>query len=185
MFDAAKIDTLPLFRELGAGLLAVLAELSPEDWRSPTVHRDRDVKDLVAHLLDTAMRRLAMQRDGFFAEAPDGTSFEGLVRFIQRMNREWMDAARRWSPRILMDMMAKTEAELLALLETLPPREQAMFSVAWAGEDVSENWFDIAREHTEAHAHHQRRPIVPDGREAAHLLVTLLGGPPVSGARSA
>lgn len=178
------IDTLPLFPELGAGLIELLSSLGPEDWRKPTIHPNRDVKDLTSHLLDTALRRLAMQRDGHFAAAPDDTSFDGLVRFIQTQNRAWMDATRRLSPRMLIEQMTKVEAELAAFLRTLPPRGQALFSVAWAGEHVSENWFDIAREYTERWHHQQQlrdalgRPGFTEPRFLDPVIATFARGLP-------
>jgi uncharacterized protein (TIGR03083 family) len=150
------IDTVPLFAELGKGLMELLSSLSAEDWRKPTVHADRDVKDLASHLLDTALRRLAIHRDGFYGAAPSDTSFQGLVRFIQQMNREWMDATRRLSPRVLVELSTSTEAELAAFFSTLAPHDPAPFSVAWAGETTSETWFDVAREYTERWHHQQQ-----------------------------
>jgi uncharacterized protein (TIGR03083 family) len=178
------IDTLPLFEDLGAGLVKLLSELSPDDWRKRTVHRDRDVKDLASHLLDTAQRRLAMQRDGWFAEGPDAGDWDSLVRFIQRTNREWMDVTRRLSPRQLVAQLARVEQELIELLRTLEPHGRAIFSVAWAGEDVSENWFDIAREYTERWHHQQQirdavgRPGFGEPRFLAPVIATFLRGAP-------
>ena len=88
------VETLPLFPELNAALVELLSSLSAEDWRRPTVHVARYVKDLASHLLDTALRRLAMQRDGWFASTPESSDWDGLVRFIQGMNRGWMDSTR-------------------------------------------------------------------------------------------
>ncbi|CAM3836684.1 hypothetical protein PAHA111176_22540 [Parendozoicomonas haliclonae] len=95
-----------------------------------------------------------MQRDGYFTEPPVIHSYQDLVEFIQRMNSDWIAATRRLSPGILLGMLRQSETELVTLLETLNPDESAMFSVAWAGEEVSTNGFDIAREYTEKW-HHQ------------------------------
>jgi uncharacterized protein (TIGR03083 family) len=150
------IDTLPLFPELSSALLSLLDDLTPQQWRAATVHRDRDVKDLVAHLLDTTLRRLAMQRDGFIGEHADVQSYSDLVRFIQHMNRTWMDAARRLSPRILTTLLRQAEVELFTFIQQLDPGAEAIFPVAWAGEQRSVNWFDIAREYTEKWHHQQQ-----------------------------
>lgn len=176
------IETLHLFQELGAGLVALLSDLTTDEWQKPTVHRDRDVKDLASHLLDTAQRRLAMQRDGWFAESPAAFDWDSLVAFIQRVNREWMDATRRLSPRQLVEQMSRVEGELLELLRGLEPHGRAIFSVAWAGEHVSENWFDIAREYTERWHHQQQirdalgRPGFDGPRFRSPVIATFLRG---------
>ncbi len=162
------------FERLAGALLELLEGLSPEDWHKPTVHTNRDVKDLAAHLLDTALRRLSMQRDGYFVPAGELRTFEDLVAFIQRANREWMIGARRVSPRILIQMMRQTEIELVDLMRGLDPEGTAIFSVAWAGEETSKNWFDIARELTERW-HHQQQ--IRDAVGAPHIMTRDLLGP--------
>lgn len=179
------IETLHLFEELGLGLRELLSTLTPDEWRRPTVHRDRDVKDLASHLLDTAQRRLASQRDGWFGdEKPRSFDWDGLVDFIQYMNRGWMDVTRRLSPRQLVDQLTRTDAELVDLLRTLAPHDRALYSVAWAGEEVSENWFDVAREYTERWHHQQQirdalgRPGFTEPRFQTPVIATFLRGAP-------
>ncbi|MBX3192118.1 MAG: maleylpyruvate isomerase N-terminal domain-containing protein [Labilithrix sp.] len=184
MAPLVDVETLSLFPDLNAGLVDLLSSLSADEWRRPTVHRDRDVKDLASHLLDTALRRLAMQRDGWFGPGPEASDWDGLVRFIQRANREWMDAARRLSPRILVEWIRRTDEELLELLRTLPPHGRAIFSVAWAGEAESENWFDVAREYTERWHHQQQirdavgRPGCAEARFLNPVIATFARGLP-------
>jgi hypothetical protein len=149
-----KILVLDELREVNAALLDLLRSLDAADWRRPTVHADRDVKDLVAHLLDGSLRRLAVQRDGFASEVFTGSSYGDLVAFVQRLSRSWMAAARRLSPRMLIEMTEDADAEIVALFEELDPDAPAIFPVAWAGDTTSPNWFDVAREYTEKW-HHQ------------------------------
>ncbi|MBX3219456.1 MAG: maleylpyruvate isomerase N-terminal domain-containing protein [Labilithrix sp.] len=182
--DLTRVDALPLFSDLNAGLVELLSSLSAEEWRRPTVHRDRDVKDLASHLLDTALRRLALQRDGWSASGPESFDWDGLVTFIQRTNREWMDATRRLSPRILVDLIRRTDEELLELLGSLPPLGRAIFPVAWAGEAESANWFDVAREYTERWHHQQQirdavgRPGCSEARFRRPVIATFARGLP-------
>ncbi len=179
---AAAMALRPIFvlqelLEVNEGLLELLRSLTPDEWRKPTVHRDRDVKDIASHLLDGSLRRLAVQRDGFTGERFDGSSFEELVAFIQRLNRSWMEATRRLSPRMLLAMIEEADAEVLRLFHSLDPKGRAAFSVAWAGESESESWFDIAREYTEKWHHQQQiRDAVgkPDLASRRHLLPVLL-----------
>ena len=146
-----------LFPKLDARLSELLRGLSDEDWRKPTVAPLWTVKDIAAHLLDTNLRRLSMQRDGYFGEKPENIgSYQDLVDFLNRLNADWVKAAKRVSPRILIDLLEITNREVNALLASLDPQGPAIYSVAWAGEEASENWFDIAREYTEKWHHQQQ-----------------------------
>jgi hypothetical protein len=49
-------------------------------------------------------------------------------------------------------------------LATLNPDDKSEFSVAWAGENESKNWFHIAREYTEKW-HHQQQIRLAVGSE--------------------
>jgi hypothetical protein len=64
MRPVEPIHTVELIVELHAELLRLLHSLAPADWTRPTVAAPWTVHDLVAHLLDTSIRRLAFQRDG-------------------------------------------------------------------------------------------------------------------------
>lgn len=171
-----RIEVRQELREVNEALIELLSSLSPADWTKPTIHRDRDVKDLVAHLLDGSLRRLAVQRDGYVGETFDGETFEELVAFVQRLNRDWMKGARRLSPSQLIRMLEEADIEVLALFDGLEPEGRAPFGVAWAGETESPNWFDIAREYTEKWHHQQQiRDAVgrPDLGSRRHLLPVL------------
>lgn len=63
---------------------------------------------------------------------------------------------KRVSPTILIDLLESSGKEYIEHLATLPPFENARFSVAWAGQDASPNWFHIAREYTEKFLHQQQ-----------------------------
>jgi hypothetical protein len=116
----------------------------------------RDVKDLVAHLLDGSLRRLSIQRDGQTLDAPEIRSFEDMVAFVQQLNTTWMVAMKRASPRVLMDLLRWADPQVAELFEGLDPERATPFGVAWAGEEWSANWFDIAREYTEKWHHQQQ-----------------------------
>jgi hypothetical protein len=51
-------------------------------------------------------------------------------------------------------LLEYSDKQFFDFLKTLNPNDKAIFSVAWAGESESENWFDVAREYTEKW-HHQ------------------------------
>jgi uncharacterized protein (TIGR03083 family) len=151
----SPLYTADLFPPLHRELLALLRGLTPADWERPSIAGSWRVRDVAAHLLDVDLRKLSIQRDGHLVppEEPIG-SYGDLVRFLNRLNADWVAASRRLSPRVLVDLLALTGPAVSELVASLPPHEPALFSVAWAGEDQSENWFDIGREYTERW-HHQ------------------------------
>jgi uncharacterized protein (TIGR03083 family) len=152
------IHTVDLFPDLHARLLELLRGLSDEDWYRPTVAPRWSVKDMAAHLLDTDMGRLSYQRDGLGRLQP-GLPIDGyreLVVLINRRNEEWVVAARRISPRVLIELLDLIAPQVHRLFKSLDPFAPARAAVAWAGDDVSPNWFDVAREYTEKWLHQQQ-----------------------------
>ncbi len=152
------IHVVALFPELDEALLELLDSLAPEDWTRPTVCSQWTVRDIAAHLLDGTLRRLASQRDGHRPPAPDVdfSDYRALVGYLNRLNAQWVTAARRLSPRQLRDLLEDSGRQLCAFLETVDPFGPAPFPVSWAGEDTSQNWFDLAREFTEKWHHQQQ-----------------------------
>ena len=155
MQPLTPIYTADLFPPLHGELIDLLRGLAPADWERATVAGDWRVRDVAAHLLDVDLRKLSVSRDGFLAppDRPIG-GYGDLVRFLNRLNADWVAASRRLSPRVLVDLLAVTGPAVSELITALPPHEPALFSVAWAGESQSENWFDIGRDYTERW-HHQ------------------------------
>jgi uncharacterized protein (TIGR03083 family) len=160
--DAALTPVAPVFLVdllpgLHGQLMTLLRGLDPGDWHRPTACALWSVKDIAAHLLDGTLRRLSFGRDGLDATpVPVPASYSELVAYLNRLNAEWTAAARRLSPRVLMDLIDSTAPEVHAFFRSLDPYAPALFSVAWAGEDSSPNWFDIGREYTERWLHQQQ-----------------------------
>ena len=90
-------DTRPFFRPVAAELVALLRELPPDAWDAPTIAGTWRVRDVVAHLLDVGLRRLSFHRDRHPPPAPDPLprSDRDFVAFINRLNRQWVEAAYR------------------------------------------------------------------------------------------
>lgn len=155
MQPLAPLYTAHLFPPLHAELITLLQGLAPEDWERPTIAGPWRVRDVAAHLLDVDLRKLSVNRDGHLTppDEPIG-GYGDLVRFLNRLNADWVAAARRLSPRVLVELLAVTGPAVSELVASLPPQEPALFSVAWAGEERSENWFDVGRDYTERW-HHQ------------------------------
>lgn len=144
------------FAGLGAALIDLLRSLREDQWSLPTVCPAWPVKDVAAHLLDTACRRLSIGRDGHLLP-PDRSIAEygDLVGFLNDLNAQWVTAARRLSPRLLIDFMDFVEPPLAELFLSLDPWAPGI-PVSWAGESESQSWFDVARELTERWHHQQQ-----------------------------
>ena len=157
MKTVEPIFTSHLFPELDKKLLEILRSLSPQDWERQTLAPLWKVKDVAAHLLDGNMRALSMLRDNYFGEKPENIdTYPDLVGYLNRLNANWVCAMKRVSPHVLIELLEVTGQEYSMLINTLNPFEKALFSVAWAGESESENWFHIAREYTEKYHHQQQ-----------------------------
>lgn len=151
------IPTLHLFPVLDAFLIELLTSLSEEQWNSGTVAKKWSVKDIAAHLLDGNLRAVSISRDQYFGEKPENiNSYQDLVDFLNHLNMTWTTATKRLSPNVLINLLETTGKEYYEHLQTLDPFENAVFSVAWAGEETSLNWFHIAREYTEKFLHQQQ-----------------------------
>ncbi len=138
-------------------LIDLLRSLTPEEWNAQTVARLWKVKDVASHLLDGNLRGLSISRDGFFGEPTENIhSYQDLVAFLNELNRSWVAAAKRLSPEVLTFLLEATGKHYTGHLASLDPFGRAVFSVAWAGEDTSLNWFHIAREYTEKFLHQQQ-----------------------------
>lgn len=166
-----------LFPEVTSRLLELLRSLSPDEWHLPTVSSRRTVKDIASHLLDGSLRRLSMQRDGYRPD--DGRSQpragEPLVDFLTRLNDEWETGTRRLSPKVLTDLIEWADRQLANLFRSLDPQGEAIFPVAWAGEDRSENWMDVARDYTEKWHHTQQ--IFDATQRPSTIMTRKLGHP--------
>lgn len=57
---------------------------------------------------------------------------------------------------MLINLLEITGREYIHHLSTLRPLDNAVFAVAWAGHETSQNWFHIAREYTEKFLHQQQ-----------------------------
>jgi len=149
-------DTRFLFRPVSTEFVAVLEQLRPDDWLRPTMAGTWRVRDVVAHLVDGMLRRLSFHRDGLTPPRPARslTNDRDFVAFINDLNAQWVAVSNRFSPRVLTNLFSSAGSELADFMEQLPLDAPALFPVSWAGETVSEGWFDVGREFTELW-HHQ------------------------------
>lgn len=151
-----------LLREVDARLIELLCSLEPGEWDLQTVAPAWRVRDVAAHLLDTSLRKLSLVRDGCFVEAVQVRSPADVVALVNRLNREGVAVYRRLSPAVLMQMIESASRASADFHESLDPFAKAAFSVTWAGEIESLNWFDTARELTERWHHQQQIRLATD-----------------------
>ena len=149
--------TAHLFPVLDAQLIDLLRSLAPDEWERQTIAPRWKVKDVAAHLLDTQLRKLSFGRDGYTPSPPPTiASDRDLVAFIDRLNAEGVTVYRRLSPPVLIAWMEQTSREAASYYAALDPFAPARIGVSWAGESVSANWFDVARDLTERWHHQQQ-----------------------------
>jgi len=163
--------TAHLFPTLDARLIDLLRTLTRDEWERQTIAPAWKVKDVAAHLLDTQLRSLSFGRDDYMASpAPAIASNRDLVAFIDRLNAEGVTVYRRLSPAVLIACLELSSREAAQYYAALDPFAAARFGVSWAGEPVSANWFDVARELTERWHHQQQiRLAVSEPSDTARL----------------
>jgi uncharacterized protein (TIGR03083 family) len=151
-----------LLRMVDEKLIELLSALAPSEWELQTVAPLWKVRDVAAHLLDTALRKLSLVRDSCYVETAGIRSHQDVIALVNRLNREGVAVYRRLSPRVLIEMMRLATTQLAEFHESLDPFAVATFNVSWAGEESSRNWFDTARELTERWHHQQQIRLATD-----------------------
>jgi uncharacterized protein (TIGR03083 family) len=162
----AIVDVRGLFGPDREALLELLDDLGPADWESPTVCRGWDVRDVALHLLGGDLGNIAIRRDG--VRGVQMKAGESLAAFVNRINDEWITAARRLSPRLIREHLAFTGPLLFEHLESLDPLQSGGV-VSWASARPAPNWLDVAREYMErwVHQQHIRDAVGRPGQEEA------------------
>lgn len=145
-----------LLRKVDSHLLELLRSLTPSEWDLQTIAPLWKVRDVAAHLLDAALRKLSMVRDSCYVERVDIRSPQDVLTLVNRLNREGVTVYRRLSPPVLVGLMETVCDQNAMFHESLDPFAIAAFNVSWAGEETSLNWFDTARELTERWHHQQQ-----------------------------
>jgi uncharacterized protein (TIGR03083 family) len=156
MSSLIPIPTIHLFPVLNRLLIELLRSLSPGDWKKPTVAKLWTVKDVAAHLLDVNMRVIAESHQYSGKPPQNINSYTDLVSYLNHLNGVWVEAMDRVSPQLITDLLETTGTAHYEYLATLDPFSTARYSVSWAGEEHSANWFHIAREYTEKWHHQQQ-----------------------------
>ena len=150
------IHCAPLLRKVDGELIVLLRSLRDDEWDRQTIAPRWKVRDVAAHLLDTALRKLSLVRDSWWVENANPRSAEEVVVLVNRLNQEGVTVYRRLSPALLIALMTMACEQSARFHGSLDPFARAAFNVSWAGEETSLNWFDTARELTERWHHQQQ-----------------------------
>jgi uncharacterized protein (TIGR03083 family) len=147
------IDARALLAPQQAAFIELLHQLGTQDWARPTVCPDWTVQDVAAHVLGDQVGRLSIHRDGF--QRLHRHAGEGSAEFLNRINHEWVIAARRISPALLTELLAVVGDQLVDFWHTVHINAIGG-PVSWAGPDPAPVWLDVAREFTEYWTHQQQ-----------------------------
>jgi uncharacterized protein (TIGR03083 family) len=179
MQRAEPIIIIDRFPELLDALLALLGTLDADDWARPTACAGWSVKDVALHLLGDDVGILSRGRDGHSATDSPITSWDELVALLNGLNAQWVQAARRLSPRLLCELLRFTGAQVCDYFRSLDP-DAIGGPVSWAGNAPAPVWLDLAREYTERWHHQQHirdavgRPGLTEPRYLAPVLDTFV-----------
>ena len=153
--DAAVVDIRPLLPGERRALVDLLAELSPEEWQTPTACPGWTVKDVALHLLDDELGWLSRGRDGDLSGLIDDTiDYRDFVGQLAAKNQRWVDGAAGLSPQVIIDLLTWSGAQVDAYFAEADLH--AARRVIWAGPEATPQWFDLARDFTERWVHQQQ-----------------------------
>jgi uncharacterized protein (TIGR03083 family) len=150
--EPSEIEVKHLFMPDRRAFVALLDELAPGDWKRPTVCAGWDVRDIALHVLGVDLANIAIRRDGvaYLRPAPR----EDFGRFIDRINGEWITAARRLTPTLIRDLLEFTARPLDNCMSAIDG-SKIDANVSWASRQPVPGWLDLAREYMERWVHQQ------------------------------
>ena len=149
-------DVVPLFEAERTRLIELLNGLTQSDWQRATPCPEWTVFGLVCHLLGGDFGLLARRRDDHFGTPPpEGATEAEFIQWLDELQRDWVRAARRLSPRLVVDLLAWTMPQLAETLQAEDPRA-ASARVSWAGPQAVPVWLDQFRELSECWIHRQQ-----------------------------
>jgi uncharacterized protein (TIGR03083 family) len=153
MNPIGPIHVTDLFDDERASLLETLESLTREQWDAPTVCAGWSVKDIAAHVIADDLNAVSGGRDGH------GEWFSGpwdkLLAFINARNEQWVEAMRRVSPQLIVELLRFSGERAFAHYRTRD-LDAIGVPVDWAGPQPAPVWLHIAREYTERWLHSQQ-----------------------------
>jgi uncharacterized protein (TIGR03083 family) len=143
-------DLLPRLRQ---HLLDLLRDLSAEEWGVPTACPGWSVHDVATHLLGVDVANLALRRDGW---VPHLVAAADADAWLNDYNEQWVMAARRLSPALLIELLASVGPAFDRFVTGLDLHATGQ-PVGWAtGPEPAPVWLDVAREYMERFVHQQQ-----------------------------
>jgi uncharacterized protein (TIGR03083 family) len=148
-----RVDASPLLPVLRSELVALLAGLSADEWMLATACPGWPVHAVASHLLGVELGNVSVRRDHWALSPGEGEDPRG---WLNAFNQQWVDAARRISPPMLiecLDLAARCYEAHVAMLDP----DALGGPVEWAtGSDPAPVWLDTAREYMERYIHQQQ-----------------------------
>jgi uncharacterized protein (TIGR03083 family) len=155
VWSVPAMDTRVQFDGERRDLLALLEQLTADEWAAASAAGGWTVKDVAAHLLEGDLGRLSRDRDRELTGLlPVGGSAREFAAALAAKNQRWVDAAGQLSGRVVRHLLVFSTDQLQAWsqdVDLMAPRQ-----VSWASERPVPAWLDLARELTETWVHHQQ-----------------------------
>jgi uncharacterized protein (TIGR03083 family) len=148
-----RVDARPLLPLLRAELVALLTGLARDDWALPTACPGWTVHGVAAHLLGVELGNVSGRRDRWGRGPAKG---EDLDSWLNAFNQQWVEAAGRISPALLVELLNLAGARFEEYVATLD-LDATGVRVQWAtGSDPAPVWLDVGREYMERYVHQQQ-----------------------------
>jgi uncharacterized protein (TIGR03083 family) len=149
-------DVVELFAREREVLLEFLRSLHTDDWTRPSPCPGWSVLGLAAHLVGDDLSLLARHRDGHHGTVPpEGASDDDFIVWLDELQMEWVHAARRLSPQLVVQLLDWAGPQLVDTMRSRDPMELSA-DVSWAGPEPAPVWLDQLRELSEYWIHRQQ-----------------------------
>ena len=137
-------------------LVTLLGDLTTEQWLLATPCEAWNVHELALHILGVDFALLSRRRDRHFGtEPPSDIRSDTFPAWLDDLQREWVTAARRISPALVMELLAWSAERLAEVFEGEDPHAVTAH-VSWAGPELMPVWLDHLRELSEFWIHRQQ-----------------------------
>src|SRR5436309_16030715 len=91
-----------LLRRVDEKLIDLLSSLTSSEWAVQTIVPRWKVRDVAAHLLDTALLKLSMARASWYVTSVDFRSPHDLITLVDRLHRVVVTVYRRLGPSLVI-----------------------------------------------------------------------------------